>query len=277
MKSKRVRKTFESTRRFTLVSLSGVFAFTAIMFIPSASLSAQFTTTIPKFPMIKKEKPQTTTSTTDQRSESTGKPSAVISTEALLPTNCKSDPVAESHLADIGKTRKEAEDFKPGSRDYFVSTLSDGKNLYLEAALSPFRRKEWLEEWPADFIRCMDTALDGLAAAARKTLPGYTGPAGYTFGTPAEKQALLGSISDIDTATVFKVGIKQANWLIAKDNFNFPIARYKHGVIWAKYPKKDHGFCQIYWVNLKQDYAGGGTYGASYGYLVSRALAGCPN
>ena len=47
-------------------------------------------------------------------------------------------------------------------------------------------------------------------------------------------------------------------------------------MIWAQYPNSDDGFCQIFWVNIKQDYAGGGTYVASYGYFVSRALAGCP-
>jgi hypothetical protein len=190
--------------------------------------------------------------------------------------DCSSDPVAEVHLADLEKTRKEAEEFRPGLRNYYVSTLSDRKNLYLEAALSPSRRKEWLGKWPADFVKCMDPALDGLAAVARKTLPGYTGPEGYTLGTPAEKKVLLSAIDDIAQAKVLKVGIKQANWLIDKDSYNFPTVRYKHGVIWAQYPNSDDGFCRIFLVNIKQDYAGGGTYGASYGYFVSRAFAGCP-
>ena len=117
---------------------------------------------------------------------------------------------------------------------------------------------------------------DGLAAVARKTLPGYTGPQGYTFGTPAEKSALLSAINDIRQAKVLKVGIKQTNWLIDKNSLGIPTARYKHGVIWAQYPNRDDGFCRILWVNIKQDYAGGGTYSASYGYFVSRAFAGCP-
>ena len=190
--------------------------------------------------------------------------------------DCSSDPVTSVHLADLGKTRTEAEEFRPGLRDYYVSTLNDRKNLYLEAALSPSERKEWLGRWPADFVKCLEPALDGLAAVARKTLPGYTGPQGYTFGTPAEKRALLSAINDIAQAKVLKVGIKQANWLIDKNSLGIPTARYKHGVIWAQYPNRDDGFCRIFWVNIKQDYAGGGTYGASYGYFVSRAFAGCP-
>ena len=190
--------------------------------------------------------------------------------------DCNSDAVTRVHLADLEKTRKEAEEFRPGLRDYYVSTLNDRKNLYLEAALSPSRRKEWLGGWPADFVKCLDPALDGLAAVARKTLPGYTGARGYTLGTPAEKKALLSAIDDIAQAKVLKVGIEQANWLIDKNSFGLPTARYKHGVIWAQYPNRDDGFCRILWVNIKQDYAGGGTYGASYGYFVSRAFAGCP-
>lgn len=190
--------------------------------------------------------------------------------------DCNSDPVTQVHLTDLGKTRTEAEEFRPGSRDYYVSTLSDRKNIYLEAALSPSVRKDWLGRSPEDFVKCMEPALDGLAAVAKKTLPGYTGPQGYTFGTPAEKRALLSAINDIGQAKVLKVGIKQANWLIDKNSLGIPTARYKHGVIWAQYPNRDDGFCRIFWVNIKQDYAGGGTYGASYGYFVSRAFAGCP-
>ena len=190
--------------------------------------------------------------------------------------DCNSDAVTQVHLTDLGKTRKEAEEFRPGSRDYYVSTLNDGKNLYLEAALSPSERKDWLGRSPEDFVKCMEPALDGLATVAKKTLPGYTGPQGYTFGTPAEKNALLSAINDIRQAKVLKVGIKQANWLIDKNSLGIPTARYKHGVIWAQYPNRDDGFCRIFWVNIKQDYAGGGTYGASYGYFVSRAFAGCP-
>lgn len=194
-------------------------------------------------------------------------------------TDCKSNSLVQIHLMDLEKTKKEAEEFRPGLRDYFVSTLSDSKNLYLEAALSPSVREEWLGRFRKNdplFEQCMKPALDALAAAARKTLPSYTGPAGYTLGTPAEKKALLGAIKDIAKAKVLKVGIKEANWLIEKNSLGIPTARFKHGVIWAQYPNMDDGFCRIFRVNLVQDYAGGGTYGASYGNFVGRSYAGCP-
>jgi hypothetical protein len=54
------------------------------------------------------------------------------------------------------------------------------------------------------------------------------------------------------------------------------VARLCRSIGLAQYPKADDGFCRILSVNLKQDYAGGGTYGASYGYLVEEEFAGCP-
>lgn len=190
--------------------------------------------------------------------------------------DCNSDAVTRVHLEDLEKTRREAESFRPGLRGYYVSELSDRKNIYLEAALSPSTRKEWLGRMGEDFVKCLEPALDGLTAVARKTLPGYTGPQGYTLGTPAEKKALLSAINDLAQAKVLKVGIDEANWLIDKNSLGIPTTRYKHGVVWAQYPNSDDGFCRIFWVNIKQEYAGGGTYGASHGYFVSRAFAGCP-
>ena len=199
--------------------------------------------------------------------------------KAVAARDCNDNPLAEIHLKDLEKTRKEAEEFTPGLREYYVSTLSDSKNLYLEAALSPSAREEWLgrfRENDPTFEQCMKPALDALAAVARKTLPSYTGPAGYTPATPAEKSALLGAINDIGKAKVLKVGIKEASWLIDKNSLGIPDSRFKHGVIWAQYPNSDDGFCRIFWVNLVQDYAGGGTYRASRGNFVGRSYAGCP-
>ena len=262
-----------------------LFGSLAVVVIFAMSASAQFTITLPKLPKVAKAQPTESAkpSVKEETSTSSGQGKSSTTSEAL---NACSDHGVKGRIKDIDSTRAEAEEFRPGLLDYYVSTLSDRKNLYLEAALLPSQRATWQKDsWyhvdgsfnaPALFKNCIEPALDALAIAARKSLPNYTGPAGYTFGTPAEKQALLSTINDLAQAKVLKVGIKQQSWLIAKDDFNLPTARYKHGVIWAKYPKANHGFCWIFWVNVKQDYAGGGTYGDTYGYFVSRALAGCP-
>lgn len=249
----------------------------------SASIFAQFNVPIPKIPKITKTTPKPTQVQT--RSETADPTSATTPTEeeTSMAANAKSDECTsdwwvKTMAEDIAETRTEAEEFKPGLRDYYVSTLSDRQNKFLEAALSKTRRQNWYKDANLDAVKsgCMDKLLDDLAKVAHKTLPGYTGPAGYILGTPAEKKLLLGAIDDIAGAKVLKVGLKQANWLIDKNNYGLPTARYKHGVIWAQYPNNDTGYCWIFWVNLLQDYSGGGTYGASYGNYISRAVAGCP-
>jgi hypothetical protein len=241
-------------------------------FSVAASLSAQITINIPNIPKFgkKKEKAQPTTPSSEESGSQTtaGRPEE---TSSAPRSSCDDYNI---FTEDIAKVRKEAESFTPG-RDYYVTTLSDHKNKYFEAALSPSQRHE-LFSGNSEFEKCVSPALDELAAVARKTLPTYTGPVNYTLGTLAEKKTIQSAINDIAGAKVLKVGILEPNWLIAKDSYNFPTARYKHGVIVAKYPNADHGYCWLFWVNIVQDYAGGGTYGASYGNFVSRHISGCP-
>ena len=248
-----------------------------VLMLAAPPSDAQITINIPKLPKIKKDKPAPTTTapsttTSSPTSTSTSTRTSTETESAPVKKAC-SDAVTQVYLEDIAKYRAEAEEFRPGLRDYFVSTASDGKNKYLEAAMIPRVRKEW-DTWDKEFRDCVYPALDGLAEAARKTIGGYTGPAGYNSGTPAEKKILLSAINDLAEGKVLKVGIKQPNWLIAKDNYNFPTARYRHGYAYVQYPAK--GLCMVFWINLVQDYAGGGTYGASYGNFISRSLAGCP-
>ncbi len=244
--------------------------------------AAQITVTLPRIPKITRDKPKADqpaqqtqqTAGTVQKGQQTQEESPAAQTR-----DCSSDPVMSVFLKDIEDTRKQAEEFRPGLRDYYVSTRSDGQNKYLESALSKTMRDRWFSEWKENAYQlrdCLSPALDNLAAVARKTLPGYTGPAGYTLGTPAEKRLILSAVTDISNAKVIKVGIKQPSWLIEKDGYNLPISRYRHGVIYAQYPNDVVGYCWIFWVNLVQDYSGGGTYGASYGRFISRAVAGCP-
>jgi len=190
-------------------------------------------------------------------------------------SSCKDDMMANVYLTDIEKTRKEAEGYKPGVRDYYVQDFSDRENIYLKASLSPSRRNKWLGTWPANIVQCITPALENLAVVAKSTLPTYR-PTGYTLGTPAELKVLKSGVNDLDQATVFKVGLSSPTWNISKDSFNFPTARFRYGLIWAKYSTTDDGFCRIIYVNLVQDYAGGGTYGESYGNLIKSEYAGCP-
>jgi len=175
---------------------------------------------------------------------------------------------------DIQKTIDDANSYKPGLRDYYVRDFDDDQNIYLLAALSPMQRADWLDKWKDPVKKkCFADRLDELAAAAAKTIGSYR-PAGYTFGTPAEKALLKSSVDDIGKATILSSGLKAATWKIAKEDDGIPRERVKYGMIWARYP--DEKFCQILYVNVVQAYSGGGTYNTSEGRYISREFAACP-
>ncbi len=83
-------------------------------------------------------------------------------------------------------------------------------------------------------------------------------------------------IEDLANHKILHAGIQEANWLIDKNDIGIPNSRYKHGRVWARYAKDDHPYCRTYYINIIQDYAGGGTYAASYARLVNEGLVGCP-
>lgn len=244
----------------------------------SLSISAQFTITIPNIPKIKKTKPQSAPSP-EPSAPSTSQPadtSDTASEPAKSADNC-SDAFTQVHTENMEKTRKEAEEYRPGLRDYYVEDFNDRRNEYLRAAISPSKRQEWLTSHNIDKASypCFVPLFDAIAAAAKRTLPTYM-PKGYNIRNAAEERLMLGQVTDISEAKVLKTGLFSTTWKIAKDEYNFPTSRFKYGMIWARYPNLDDGFCRIIYVNIVQDYAGGGTYGDSYGNFIKSEPAGCP-
>ncbi|HEV8592520.1 MAG TPA: hypothetical protein VGQ55_10490 [Pyrinomonadaceae bacterium] len=256
--------------------LAGMFVLVAV-FILANTATAQFTITIPKIPKIKKTQPQPS-QTPEPSAESPSTPASpeTPETPATPARNDCSDPFTEVHNESMRKTLKEAEEYTPTLRNYYVQDFNDNRNEYLWAAISPSRRKEWLTDHniKTEDYGCFVPLFDQIATAAKKTLPTYQ-PKGYTLGTPAEFKLIRDQVNDLSNATVIKVGVKSPNWIIEKDNYNFPTARFKYGMVWARYPTKDDGYCRIIFVNIVQDYAGGGTYGASYGSFIKSEPAGC--
>ena len=235
----------------------------------------QITINIREFPKIKK-KDAPDPSATQPTSTNTSSPSEETSASTRASDVCN-DAVIEVLSDDMRKTLAQAMEYRPGLRDYYVQDFNDRRNEYLRAAISPSKRKEWYEgkKWDPAKRNCFEPLFNQIAEAAKKTLPTYAPPA-YKAGTPAEFKVLRSGVTDLNQATVFRVGLEGPNWRIEKDSYNFPTARFKYGLIWAKYPNIDDGFCRIIWVNLVQDYAGGGTYGASYANFIKSEPAGCP-
>lgn len=190
--------------------------------------------------------------------------------------NCKGDAVFDIHNENVEITKKQAADYKPGLRDFYVRDFNDAENVYLKAALSKRRREAWFGRWKdPNFPKCMGPVLDELAVIAKKTLPSYR-PTGFTARSAAEEKVLRDGVNDIANATVLGAGFRPGPWKIETRGNGIPRARFKHGMLYLKYSTTDDGFCRIVHVNLVQDYAGGGTYAGSRPLFIKTEPAGCP-
>jgi len=87
---------------------------------------------------------------------------------------------------------------------------------------------------------------------------------------------MLAEMSDVPGMKVFKIGLNQANWVIDKNELGIPKARYKHGLIYGRNPASEDPFCRVWYINVVQDYAGGGTYGATEARYIQKELIACP-
>ena len=181
------------------------------------------------------------------------------------------------HYDDAYKTLREAEDYKPGERTYYVRELSDRRNEYLLAGISPNFRKEWLtsHHTPEKEMHCIVPLFEEIGAAAKRTLNNFK-PTGYKFHDSSEESLIKDAVKEkIPDAEILGVGVKQSSWDIDKLGNGVPKDRYKYGMAWVKSPKFDDGFCRIVHVNIIQDYAGGGTYADSKSRYINMVPAGC--
>lgn len=248
--------------------------------------NAQITITLPKMPKIKKPKivqTQTTETTdatneTNQSGQNTASETSATSTESKPQDDEPMDARLGLFIDEIAKAQKEVDGYTPLDKMYFVGSTSTD---WLWRAVSPKERNEFIEKWkplmnPATRKR-FDDSLDALNASAAKKLPEYKSSLRlYTARNAAEERLMRGVLTNVADYKIFSVGLKEANWLIDKNDLGIPTARYKHGVIYLRNTKSDHPYCYATYVNIKQDYAGGGTYGASYARFIEDEMVGCP-
>jgi len=248
-----------------------VLTFSAVVIFGAQTVSAQFTITIPKLPKINKPKTEPprearTTTTAEQ-----SKDAPVVAND-----KCTQSGWLERHLEEIAKRQTEVSSFTP-ERGWFTQDFTYDHLLF---AVSPSAREKWLKDSKAlDVKDCPNlvSAFDKLAAAAAVKFPLYTAnPKAYNFRNPPEEKMMKATLKNSAAVKIYKIGLNQASWLISKNELGLPTSRYKHGMIWFRDPADDHPYCHFYYVNILQDYAGGGTYGASYAVFVEDGLAGCP-
>jgi hypothetical protein len=261
--------------------VTAILLITVLFFAGGAE--AQFTITIPKIPKIKKPTvdTQTTNTTTDNgRGNNTSNDNS--NTSAKKSGGCDQYSfVIGVFVDDIKKKQQEASSYTgPQDKIYYVSETQDD---YIRLAVSKKAREKWFADKKMTDYRndtaCnkVDPALDDLAAAVAKTIHLYVPEAGkYSVHNAAEEALMKSKVTDLGNDKIFKIGLASANWNIGKDDYNFPINRYKYGMIYVKPTGTDDPYCRMIFVNVIQDYAGGGTYGAAYGRFIKSEIAGCP-
>lgn len=181
------------------------------------------------------------------------------------------------HYGDAYKTLREAEEYKPGLRDYYVRELSDRRNEYLLSGISPKYRADWLTSHriAEKDQQCIVPMFDELGAAAKRTLSKYH-PRGYIHHESGEDALIRDAVkAELPDAEFLQSGVKSAAWEIEKHSNGVPSSRYKYGMAWVKSATFDDGYCRIAYVNLIQDYSGGGTYAESKASFLNFEPAGC--
>ena len=255
-------------------------AFLIVFALGVQSASAQITITIPGFKKIKKPKLEqspadsTTVNNQSNQTSANGDGQTNESVTAAPTDKCAGNIWVESHLEDIAKRQAEVDSFTP-DRGWLINSNNYDHLLY---AVSPSAREKWLTGANAlDYKNCLAPAFDKLAASAATKLPRFLPDTkAYAQHNPAEERLMKSKISDLADHKIFYAGIQEPNWFIEKNDLGIPKARYKHGMVWVRYTPNDHPYCRVYYINVIQDYAGGGTYGASYATFIEDRLFGCP-
>jgi hypothetical protein len=181
-----------------------------------------------------------------------------------------------AHLDEIHQRTKDLESFKPG-REWLVR---ESTYNHLLNAISPKARKEWLTGAKAlDYEECpqLQAGYCFLAAQAAEKIPQYTvDTKAYPHQDSGEIKLMKTAINELSAHTIFYMGVEEDSWLIEKNGYGIPTARYKHGMAYVRYALDDHPFCRTYFINIVQDYSGGSSYGDSTVRFVDENIVACP-
>lgn len=252
---------------------------------------AQITITIPKIPKFKKDKPKkvqaeaekviennqpnnnqssTVTESKDNQANSENQAPATINRDDDKCTNYWVKMVID----DLTQIKEDFDTYTPNRGWLYTKSPAFDYMLF---TVSPRARQNWLKDRKDDDCPSIHAAFDKLAPSAAKVLAFFVpNKNNYPIQNPATNNLIKSKIGDLANHKIFYVGVKQANWLIEKNDIGIPIARYKHGIAWVRYTPDDHQYCRLYYINIVSDYAGGGTYGASYGNYINTEIVPCP-
>ena len=243
--------------------------FFAFIFVAIVSVGTQAQITI-NLPNIKKVKSVITPDTTNTTVNTNTNTTNTNTTTGNGSTNWWVD----YQIGKIGEFKKSLEGWNPVNQVFPSPNSSDD---YISLALSKKERASWLQDKKVAPDAKLDAALEDLKALLYKRLPEYTiNPRSFTNRNAVEEKMMLAEMSDVPGMKVFKIGFNQANWIVDKNSLGIPKARYKHGLIYGRNPANEDPFCRVWYINVVQEYSGGGTYGATEARYISKEFIACP-
>lgn len=260
-----------------------MFAFLIVGIFGIQTISAQITINIPKIPKIKKIKqdsPKPDDSAATTNNNRTKQTSGSQSAENTQSAQEKQPALLGFYVDDINKAKQSVDKYTPEGNIYLVNAVG---GEWLAIAVSPKARQKWMTKDKnfADWDQAhpgnkFDEALKSLAASGAEKISLYKpNSKNLAFHNPGEEKMMQSKLTNLATLKIIKTGLTHGSWQIETNGLGIPTDRYKWGIVWTRDTNDDHPYCHLYHVNVIQDYAGGGTYGATYAKLVSDELAGC--
>jgi hypothetical protein len=246
---------------------------------------AQFPISLPKIPKIEKPKPSTSPMpSTNTGSSSSGNGGVQQGSSAAggfdnLDWGEVKNPAYLSERDTVKEVLKQVKEYQPGSGGRIVRG-SGYEYDWFNAAISPKYRAEKMKTWTnlqPKFRKWFDDTLDEIGTIASEKLTSYLpNPSAYPVRNPAEERLMKSALSEMPNITIHKIGLQSAAWTMEKNALGIPINRFKYGGVYGKNLNADDPFCEVWYVNIIQDYAGGGTWGSSYAKWVRSETFGCP-
>jgi hypothetical protein len=241
------------------------FLLLAVTFAVS-NVTAQITI---NFPSIKKIKKPVITADTTTVTDTT-----VTTNTTNRTTGNSTNWWFDYQIAEIAKYRSQLDSWNPETQIFPKPNSSDD---YISLALSKKERAAWLRDKKVEPNAKLDASLDELKTLLVRRLPEYKiNPKSFTNRNAAEEKLVLAEMSDVPGLKVFKIGFNQPTWLIDKNEWGIPKARYKHGLVYGRNPNREDPFCRVWYVNVVQEYSGAGTYGPTEARYIEKEFIACP-
>ncbi len=182
-------------------------------------------------------------------------------------------------LGEIEGAKTTANSFTGGTEGLYNCS---GCHEYMFCAVSASQRKDWFERMNGlhldeESIKKLNSALDDLKTVCASKLSLVKIPDWhFKYSASGLETVMKNHLKNSSALTIHKTGSSDADWVIEKNSLGVILYRYKRTYMWIRNPSNDHPYCKSLTYVIKQEYAGGGNYGASVVSEYYEQLCGCP-